>query len=198
MIDRRNLLRTAGALLASAVGWRGTAGAHQYNAGMLSIENPWLRAPREGEKSARLYMFIANKSDQPDRLKGVRSAGVGSAEAHVAPHFAERADAIYIPPLAKVTLAPGGSYVELLDIAKMNPVGWGCEMTLIFEKAGEVVIDASIDAPDATHAHDAEAMERWRRARGEASSGQQEAPGQPMERRSTDQDGGAAPPPNEE
>lgn len=190
MIDRRHALWTAGAFLAATVLRSGRgASAHDYKVGKLEIGHPWLRAPREGEKSARLFMLVSNKSDQPDRLIGVRAAGVGSVEAHVAPQFAVRADAIYIPPLAKVTLAPGGSYVELLDIAKMNPVGWACDMTLMFEKAGEVAVDVSIEAPDAMHAHDLEAMERWRRARGEAP-----AEGEPsMERRSLDPDGANPP-----
>ena len=63
-----------------------------------------------------------------------------------------------------MTLAPGGSFVHLSGIEKINPVGWGFELTLVFEKAGEMQIDAAIDAPDAMHAHDAEAMERWEKA----------------------------------
>jgi copper(I)-binding protein len=191
MIDRRHALRTACAFVAATALRPGRgARAHEYKVGRLEIGRPWLRAPRDGEKSARLFLRVSNKSDQPDRLIGVRAAGVGSAEAHVAPQFAVRADAIYIPPLAEVTLAPGGSYVELLDIAKMNPVGWACDMTLMFEKAGEIAVDASIEAPDATHAHDLEAMQRWRRSRGDAS-----AEGEPsQERRSIDQDDGATSP----
>jgi Ni/Co efflux regulator RcnB len=47
-------------------------------------------------------------------------------------------------------------------------------MTLVFEKAGEVVIDAAIDAPAAKHAHDAEAMERWEKAHNKDTSGPKE------------------------
>ena len=57
----------------------------------------------------------------------------------------------------------------LLDIKKHLEVGWGLELTLKFEKAGEVVIDAAIEAPDAAHAHDAEAQARWEKA--QASGG---------------------------
>ena len=78
---------------------------------------------------------------------------------------------VTLAPKQKVTLAPGGAYVGLLDIKKHLEVGWGLEMTLVFEKAGEVVIDAAIDAPDAKHAHDAEAMERWEKAHGKDNAG---------------------------
>jgi hypothetical protein len=66
--------------------------------------------------------------------------------------------------------------VTLADIKKYLEVGWGLEMILVFEKAGEVTIDAVIDAPDAKHAHDAEAMARWEKAHGkETSSSNQES-----------------------
>ncbi|MBY6243114.1 copper chaperone PCu(A)C [Methylosinus sp. Sm6] len=174
-IDRRRILSralSAGAAFAACfIIWPSTSiRAHEYEVGAIKIEHPWLRAPHEGETRAQLYMFVSNKGDRPDRLIGVKSAGFGSAEFHVAPHFAVRENAIYLPPMSKVTLEPGGSHVLLVDISKMNPIGWGFEMTLVFDKAGEVAIDASIDAPDAMHAHDADAMERWRKSHRESSS----------------------------
>ncbi|MCX7900366.1 MAG: copper chaperone PCu(A)C, partial [Methylocystis sp.] len=78
----------------------------------------------------------------------------------------------------KVTLKPGSIHVDLLDIKKHLEVGWGLEMTLVFEKAGEVVIDAAIEAPDAAQAHDAEAQARWEKAHGKDTSGPKEAGGQ--------------------
>jgi copper(I)-binding protein len=178
-IDRRRLCSRAPAAFAACVlGWPVSgASAHEYGVGKIKIEHPWLRAPRDGETSAQLFMLVANAADWPDRLIAVKSANVGSADFHIAPHFAVREDAIYLPPLSKVTLAPGGSYVRLVDISKINPVGWGFEVTLVFEKAGEVTIDAAVDAPDAAHAHDAEAMERWRKAHGELREKQDQPTG---------------------
>jgi hypothetical protein len=49
-------------------------------------------------------------------------------------------------------------------------------MTLVFEKAGEVVIDAAIEAPDAMHAHDADAQARWEKAHNKDTSGPAAAP----------------------
>jgi hypothetical protein len=155
---------SGGALIIAAVA-RGAAAAHEYEVGKLKIEHPWLRAPKDGETHAHLFMLIHN-SGEDDRLVGVKSANIGGAEFHVAPQFAALSDSIYIPAGSELKLAPGGSYVDLLGIKKMNPVGWGFEMTLVFAKAGEVTIDAAIDAPDAMHAHDAEAMERWEKAHG--------------------------------
>lgn len=177
-IDRRRIfscaVTAAAAVAAGLLEWPFAARAHEYVVGKLKIEHPWLRAPLEGETRAQLYMLVVNSADRPDRLIGVKSADFRSAQFHVAPHLVAREEAIYLPALSKVTMAPGGSHVELVDISKMNPVGWASEMTLVFEKAGEVTIDVAVEAPDAMHAHDAEAMERWRRTRGEESSGRSE------------------------
>ncbi|WP_428988683.1 copper chaperone PCu(A)C [Methylocapsa aurea] len=162
-IDRRRVLLLSGAA-ALAAGGLGFANAHEYEKGGLKVEHPWLRAPRDGESDANLFMVVYNRGDAADRLIGVKSPEIGGFDLHVAPQFAVAADAIFFPNGAKVTLAPGGSFIHLSGIKKINPVGWGFELTLVFEKAGEMLIDAAIDAPDAAHAHDAEAMERWEKA----------------------------------
>ncbi|TDX65069.1 hypothetical protein EDE12_10340 [Methylosinus sp. sav-2] len=162
-IDRRRVLfLTGGAALAASGLSR--ASAHEYEKGGIKVEHPWLRAPRDGESDANLFMVVYNRGDAADRLIGVKSSEIGGFDLHVAPQFAVAADAIFFPNGSKVTLAPGGSFVHLSGIKKINPVGWGFELTLVFEKAGDLLIDAAIDAPDAAHAHDAEAMERWEKA----------------------------------
>lgn len=166
-INRRHVLLLGGVFLAGAlsIGFQmGAASAHEYELGKLKIEHPWLRAPKDGETKAQLYMFIHNNGDAPDKLIGVKSDKVGKIEIHADPQHNETPTAIVVPPMKITTLAPDGPYVGLLDIKKINPVGWGFELVLVFEKAGEVTIDAAIDAPDAKHAHDAEAMERWEKA----------------------------------
>jgi len=144
----------------------GSVGAHEYEAGNITVEHPWLRSPGDGETTAPLFMIIENKGDTPDKLIGARAAKVGKIVIHADPARIVVAARIVIPPRATVTLVPGGPHVGLHEVTKMNPVGWGFELTLIFEKAGEVTIDASVEAPDAKHAHDAEATERWEKAHG--------------------------------
>ncbi|MBI1867137.1 MAG: copper chaperone PCu(A)C [Methylocystis sp.] len=167
-INRRNVLQTGGCLLASgAVGFLSSlklAFAHEYEIGKLKVEHPWLRYPKEGETTAPLYMLIHNNGDTADKLIGVKSEKVGKIVLHADPRYIVVPHGIVVPPKSMVTLAPDGPYVSLMNIKKMNPVGWGFEVVLVFEKAGEATIDAAVDAPDAAHAHDAEAMERWEKA----------------------------------
>ncbi|PWB83217.1 MAG: hypothetical protein C3F11_07685 [Methylocystaceae bacterium] len=175
-IDRRCVLLAGALVFLGALGIVSAenVSAHEYDVGKLKVEHPWLRAPKDGETKARLYMFVHNNGDTPDKLIGVKSDKVGKVEIHADARNDKLSSAIALPAHATVTLAPDGPYVDLLDIKKINPVGWGFELVLVFEKAGEVTIDASIDAPDAKHAHDAEAMARWEKAHGqtgEAPSG---------------------------
>lgn len=175
MIKRRDLLASAGSLLAGAtfglVTVAGGAQAHEYEVGKLKVEHPWLRAPADGDNKASFFAMLENNGDTPDKLIAVKCEKVGKAVIHGDAKNLQLESPVTLPPKQKVTLAPGGAYVALLDIKKHLEVGWGLEMTLVFEKAGEVVIDAAIDAPDAAHAHDAEAMERWEKAHGKDTSG---------------------------
>jgi periplasmic copper chaperone A len=178
IIKRRDLLTGGGVLAAGAalgvVGFARTAGAHEYEVGKLVVEHPWLRAPADGQTSASFFAFLHNNGDTPDKLIGVKVEKFGKAVIHGDAKNLTLETPVVLPPKTKTTLAPGGAYVALLDAKKHLEVGWGLEMTLVFEKAGEVVIDAAIDAPDAVHAHDAEAMERWQKAHNADTSGPKE------------------------
>ncbi len=172
MIKRRDLLATGGAVLALAsLGLFAMAQAHEYELGKLKVEHPWLRAPVDGDNKAQFYAVLENNGDTPDKLIAIKSEKFGKAAIHGDAKNLELETPVTLAPKQKVTLAPGGAYVGLLDIKKHLEVGWGLEMTLVFEKAGEVVIDAAIDAPDAKHAHDAEAMDRWEKAHGKDNAG---------------------------
>jgi len=179
MIKRRDLLKTGGSLLAGAalglLAPRGSAQAHEYDVGKLKVEHPWLRAPGDGDNKASFFTFLHNNGDTADKLIAVKVEKFGKAVIHGDSKNLELETPIVLPPKSKVTAAPGGVYVALLDAKKHLEVGWGLEMTLVFEKAGEVVIDAAIDAPDAVHAHDAEAMERWEKAHNKDTSGPKES-----------------------
>ena len=173
MIKRRDFLMAGGAFVAGAT-LAGAADAHEYDVGKLKVEHPWLRAPADGDNKGQFYAFLHNNGDAPDKLIAVRCEKVGKTAIHGDAGNLTLETPVVLPPKTKVTLAPVGAHVALLDIKKHLEVGWGLEMTLVFEKAGEVVVDAAIEAPDANHAHDAEAQERWEKAHGKDTSGPKE------------------------
>jgi len=168
MIKRRDLLAAGGALLGGAAFGALTpmrsAQAHEYDLGKLTIEHPWVRAPKDGETTAYFYAFIHNKGDVADRLIAVKSPNIGKTTFHADAKHGVAEGGIAVPANQTTTLSPEGPHVVLAEVKKINPVGWGLELVLVFEKAGEVTVDAAVDAPDAKHAHDAEALERWEKA----------------------------------
>jgi copper(I)-binding protein len=177
-IKRRDLL-VAGALLVGAAAGlapSAPAHAHEYDLGKLKIEHPWVRAPKDGETTAYFYAFIHNSGDTADKLIAVKSPNVGKVDFHSDAKHAAAQGGIAIPAKQKTTLAPDGAHVVLSDVKKYLQPGWGFELVLVFEKAGEVTIDAAIDAPDAKHAHDAEALERWEKAHASDTGAKEPAP----------------------
>ncbi len=178
MMKRRAFLIGGGSLVTGAtIGFLApgdAAHAHEYEVGKLKVEHPWLRAPADGDNKGQFYAFFHNHGDAADRLIAVKCEKFGKTEIHGDAKNLTLETPIVLPPKSKTTAAPGGVYVALLDINKHIEVGWGLEMTLVFEKAGEVVIDAAIEAPDAKHAHDGEAQARWEKAHGADTSGPKE------------------------
>jgi len=172
MIKRRDLFASVIALLLGSILGLATMSivstAHEYEVDKIKIIHPWIRAPKDGDDKAQFYAVIENNGNAPDKLISVKSEKFGRANLL---GDAKTEGPILISPQQKIILSPKAGYVDLLNIKKHLEVGWGLEMVLVFEKAGEVTIDAAIDAPDAMHAHDAEAMARWEKAHGKDTSG---------------------------
>ena len=55
-------------------------------------------------------------------------------------------DGLDVPPDGTVKLAPRGTHIMLMDLAKPLRVGDSLPATLVFEKAGEVAVDFKVDA----------------------------------------------------
>ena len=55
-------------------------------------------------------------------------------------------DRIEIAPGASVTLEPGGYHLMLMGVTDMPAIGEMVEITLTFEKAGDVVVQAEVKA----------------------------------------------------
>lgn len=146
-------------------------GAHEFEAGSIVVAHPWLRAPADRQSSASLYMVIRNTGDTAEKLTGAASDKVGKVVVHGDPKNIVFPPGIFIPPHSEIELEPGGAFVGLHEVSKMNPVGWGFEVDLVFEKSGKVTIEAAVEAPDARHAHDAEAMARWEKTHAAPADG---------------------------
>jgi len=117
-----------------------------------TVSDAWVRPPMGPDRPAAGYMTIANPGGEADALLSVSSPIATSVEIHettadasgmMAMHPIERLD---IPAGGSAKLEPGGYHLMLMGVTKMPAVGETVELTLTFEKAGDVVVQAEVKA----------------------------------------------------
>lgn len=140
------------------------APAHEYEVGKLKVLHPWMRVPMKGEKSAALYMVIENDGEQADKLVGAVTEIAEKSEIQGAKR--EKLAGAVVPPFSAAVLNPEGERLVLLDVKDKADVEAGdmLDITLVFEKAGKLTVQAAVEAPQAKHAHDFEAMDAFMKA----------------------------------
>jgi len=94
-----------------------------------------------------MFLTITNSGAEADKLLGGQSSIAEAVEVHTFVNskmvLAETAP---VPANGTLTLAPGGLHIMLLGIKQPLTVGQKVSVTLNFEKAGKVVVEAEIRA----------------------------------------------------
>lgn len=134
-------------------------------AGDLLMTDAVVRVGLEGRTTAG-YMTIRNEGDGADRLTGASS----SAAERVEIHSSNMVDGVMrMRPLAEIEIpadgstvfAPGGNHLMLIGLEAPLAVGATVELTLTFDRAGEVLVPAQVvgmqaPIPNASSVGDAE------------------------------------------
>lgn len=135
------------------------ANAHGVTVGDLEIIHPHILAPIASAKSAGGFMGIANEGATADRLIGIEVPSVKHAELHTTEHSADgvarmmHLDAIDIPAGETVLLERGGLHIMLMGLTEPLVEGQMVPGVLIFERAGRVEVEFSVDPSDAADGH---------------------------------------------
>lgn len=137
------------------------AAAETYSAGSLQIGNPWARATPKGATVGAGYLTITNKGTDADRLIGGSAAPAGRFEVHttVMENGVARmrqVTGLEIKLGETVELAPGGMHVMFMGLKQPLRQGQTVKGTLVFEKAGTVAIEFTVQgigAPAGGHKH---------------------------------------------
>lgn len=132
--------------------------AEGTSTGDFEITSPWIRAMLPGQPVAGGFLSIANGGKDDDRLVGASTPDAGRVEIH----SMEMVDGVMvmrpvdgglaIAPGARVDLEPGGFHLMFLDIAAPYQDGSSVQVTLSFEKAGQVTVDFPVRRQAAAHA----------------------------------------------
>lgn len=133
------------------------AHSQQAAAGAPAVMQAWSRAMPPSAPTGAVYFTLRNPGDKADRLIDVRTPRAEKAELHTHVHEGEvmrmkRVDAVDVPAGDAVEFKPGGHHVMLFKLSEPLVAGEQFPLTLIFENAGEVDIEVSIQdqAPESS------------------------------------------------
>lgn len=134
-----------------------SAAAADTGAGPLTVTDAWARSTPPGLDVSAAYFVIDNRG-APDRLTAASSPVAARAEIHrTTTHDGmarmERQHALAIPG-GRTEFAPGGLHVMLLGLKQPLRTGESFALTLEFERAGTITVDATVRGPGAPgHGH---------------------------------------------
>ncbi len=129
--------------------WSVETRAADHKIGDITVVQPWARATASLAKTGAAFLTIKNGGAQVDRLIGVRSAVAKKTELHQS--LMENglmkmrpAGAIEVPAGGMVMLKPGSYHVMFMGLKAPLKKGASFPLTLVFEKAGEIEVEAHV------------------------------------------------------
>jgi copper(I)-binding protein len=139
------------ALLAVAASGTVLAQTPKHTQGALTVVQPWSRATAPSQKAGGVFLRIENAGDRPDRLIGVETEMADEASLHAMIRDGDvmkmrpAAGGIEVPANGHAVLAPGGRHVMLIGLREQLVKGVTIPLTLIFERAGRLEIEAAVE-----------------------------------------------------
>lgn len=141
----------ASVVIATFMGW--SAHAHDYKVGNLVIEHPFIPATVKVAPVAAGYMTIKNTGSEDDKLLSISSTFSGKQEIHTMKmvegvmRMRPLQDGVVIPGGGEAKLAKGGNHMMFIKLNEQMQAGEMRDVTLVFEKAGEVKIGMIVIDP---------------------------------------------------
>jgi copper(I)-binding protein len=132
------------------------AAAHDYKLGPLEIAHPWTRATPKGATVAGGYLKVTNKGTAPDRLIGGSAAVAGRFEIHEmrlvnnVMQMRPLPAGLEIKPGETVELKPGSYHLMFMQLKAPLEPGKSVKGTLVFESAGTIEVEYTVEAIGAT------------------------------------------------
>lgn len=143
----RRLMGAAGAAMLLAQG----AAAHGFKVGDLEVGHPYAIATPAAAKAGAGYFSVTNGGSDADRLVAIE-ADFPMVQIHETETDAAgvarmmEVEAVEIPAGGTVVLEPGGMHVMFMGLAAPLVEGDSIDATLVFEKAGAVAVQFSVEA----------------------------------------------------
>jgi periplasmic copper chaperone A len=126
--------------------------AHEEHPEGMHIHDVYARTNGGIGKTGAIFFMVHNNTDQDDRLADVRADVAQKVELHT---HAETADGVMqmlalpegipLPAGEMHELARGGDHVMLMGLTRDLKDGDHFPLTLVFDQAGEITVDAVVD-----------------------------------------------------
>lgn len=155
----RQLQSMLAGLLALSLGLGvGAASAHEFSSKTVTISHPWARATPPGATVGAAYLEIAASKAGGDKLIGGRADIAGRVEIHTHERSGDvvkmkQVDALAVKAGKSVVLKPSGDHIMLVDLKQPLKEGDLLKMTLSFEKAGDIEVEATVEPVGAKGPH---------------------------------------------
>jgi periplasmic copper chaperone A len=158
MTPVRRFARLGGLLIAALVAGSVLVGCSSSSASIV-VSDPWARASSAMASAGAAYMKIENTGSAADALLGASSPAATTVEVHETVAMGSPApDAsgdggmmgmqpvkrLEIPAGGTVELKPGSYHIMLIGLKQDLKVGDSIEITLTFEKVGEIKVTATV------------------------------------------------------
>jgi copper(I)-binding protein len=138
--------------VAYVVALSSTACAADYKVGAIEIDHPWSRAVPKGASVAAGYLTIRNTGSEPDRLMSGSTPVAGKFEVHEMSmdkgvmRMRPVSGGVEIKPGETVELKPQSRHIMMTGLKQPIEKGKSFKGALVFEKAGAVEVDFSVEA----------------------------------------------------
>jgi hypothetical protein len=120
----------------------------QNGADTIVVTEAWARATPPGASVGAIYLTIENRGAAEVRVISVASSAANSAMLHATVEedgiSQMRESEGRIAPSGTLKMEPGGTHIMLMGLSKPLMEGETVEVTLSFDKAGKVTINATV------------------------------------------------------
>jgi hypothetical protein len=131
---------------------------HEYANAGVTVSHPWARATPAGATVAAAYFEIRSEASAADRLVAAASDAAERVEVHT--HIEEdgvmkmrRIDALPVAAGQSTVLKPSGHHLMLFGLKRPLKEGDMLKLSLTFETAGTIEVDATVEPIGAKGPH---------------------------------------------
>ena len=132
----------------------GLASPAQAQSGAVAVTEAWSRASTPAAQTGAIYVTVT--AAEPDRLTAVSTPYASKAELHESKmskgvmEMRAVTGGLPVTPGAPIHMAPGGYHIMLMGLKQPLKQGGQVPLTLTFEHAGPITVEASVAGPGAS------------------------------------------------